>query len=220
MLLVQDVQVVIGREELPFQDTYHTELAPRIADDAGAAFAGFLWLPHGGGEGYEAVTLTALDDVDALERHQERLTTGDLSDAWLSLQAKVRRQQSSLHLLADWSPIADGGLAGFTIGESPTSLFRLDAFSVDGSVSDAVDTIESQWRTPPADATTAIIGCWSPFLGELEEPVVHVCSRVTSDDALKTAFSKPAEPWIGTPELPGARRFTRLLRSVSWSPIH
>ena len=66
----------------------------------------------------------------------------------------------------------------------------------------------------------SIVGCWSPFLGELDEPVVSVLSRVASDDALRAAFAEPTQPWTGVPDLPGARRLTRLLRSVTWSPVH
>jgi hypothetical protein len=219
VLLIQDVHIVIGREELPLDDAYQNVFAPRVAEDAGTRFAAFFWAPHGGGEGYEAVTLTAVADVDALARHQERLATGDLADCWLELEAKQRELQSSLHVLAEWSPLVAGGLDAFTIDEHPTALFRLDSFTVDGLVGDAVTAVESQYRSASDDATVSIIGCWSPYLGDLDEPVVSVLSRVSSDDALRAAFAEPTKPWTGVPELPGARRLTRLLRSVTWSPV-
>jgi len=219
VLLIQDVHIVIGREELPFDDAYQSAFAPGVAADPGTRFAGFFWAPHGGGEGYEAVTLTAVADVDALARHQERLATGDLADVWLDLEAKQRSLHSSLHVLADWSPIAADGLDAFTVHEHPTALFRLDAYTVDGPVADAVAAVEAQFRAASGDATVSIIGCWSPFLGDLDEPVVHVLSKLASDEALKAAFAEPTQPWSGVPELPGARRLTRLLRSVTWSPV-
>jgi hypothetical protein len=219
VLLIQDVHIVIGREELPLEDAYQNVFAPRIAQDASARFAAFFWAPHGGGEGYEAVTLTAVADADALARHQERLTTGDLADTWLELEAKHRQLFSSLHVLADWSPLAAGGLAAFNIGDHPTALFRLDSFTVDGPIADAVGALEFQYRGAPEDTIVSIIGCWSPFLGDLEEPVVSVLSRVTSNEGLRSAFAEPGKPWAGAPELPGARRLTRLLRSVTWSPV-
>jgi hypothetical protein len=219
VLLIQDIHIVIGREELPFDDAYQTEFAPRLADDAGTRFLGFFWAPHGGGEGYEAVTLTAAVDFDAVARHQERLATGDLADTWLALEAKQRQLQSSLHVLAEWSALAAHALDAFEIGQHPTALFRLDAFTVDGPVADAVAAVESQHRDATDADTVSIIGCWSPFLGDLDEPVVTVLSRVTSDDALRAAFATPTEPWTGVPALPSARRVTRLLRSVTWSPV-
>ena len=219
MLLIQDVHIVIGRDELPFDDVYRTVLAPQIAHDAGTRLAAFLWAPHGAGEGYEAVTLTAVADVEALARHQERLSTGDLADCWLDLEAKQRQLHSSLHVLADWSPLAAGGLDGFALGEHPTAMFRLDSFTVDGPVSGAVDAVESQQSTAPDDATVSVIGCWAPFLGDVDEPVVSVLSRVASDDALRAALAEPTQPWTGVPELPGASRQTRLLRSTTWSPV-
>jgi hypothetical protein len=213
------VHIVIGREELPFDDAYQNEFAPRVADDAGTRFAAFFWAPHGGGEGYEAVTLTAIADVDALARHQERLATGDLADCWIELEAKQRNLQSSLHVLADWSPLAHGGLDAFTIHEHATALFRLDAFTIDGPIADAVAAVESQHRSVSHNDTVSIVGCWSPYLGELAEPVVSVLSRVASDEALRAVFAEPTQPWTGVPDLPGAHRFTRLLRSVTWSPV-
>jgi hypothetical protein len=220
VLLIQDVQIVIGREEIPFDDTYREELAPRIADQPGTRVAGFFWAPHGAGEAYEAVTLTAVADVAALERHMERVATGDLADCWLGFEGKVRSLQSSLHRLADWSPLAADGLDGFTLAEHPTALYRLDSFTVDDSVSDAISAVESQFRDAADDTTVAIVGCWTPFLGDLDEPIVHVLSRVTSDEALRNAFSQPTHPWSGTPVLPGARRVTRMLRTTPWSPLH
>jgi hypothetical protein len=219
VLLIQDVHIVIGREEVPFDDLYQSGFAPRVANDPGTRFLGFFWAPHGGGEGYEAVTLTIADDIDAVARHQDRLATGDLADAWLALEAKQRHLQSSLHVLADWSPLAADGIDGFDIGDHPTALFRLDTFTVDGAVREAVDAVESQHRNPPDSSVVTIVGCWSPFLGDLDEPVVSGLSRVRSDDALRGAFAAPTKPWSGVPELPGARRLTRLLRSVAWSPV-
>jgi hypothetical protein len=219
VLLIQDVHIIIGREELPFDDAYQNVFAPRVAEDAGTRLAAFFWAPHGAGEGYEAVTLTAVADADALARHQERLATGDLADCWLELEAKHRQLQSSLHVVAEWSPFAARGLDAFTIAEHPTALFRLDSFTVDGPVVDAVAAVESQCRSASDDATVSIIGCWSPFLGDLDEPIVSVLSRVASDEALRAAFAEPTQPWTGVPELPGARRLTRVLRSVSWSPV-
>ena len=220
MLLIQDVHVVIGREELPFEDAYRNELAPKIAEAAGTRLCGFFWAPHGAGEGYEAVTLTAVADADALERHQERISVGDLADCWLALEGKQRRTRSSLHLATDWSPMAAGGPAAFDSGDHPTALFRLDSFSVAGPVSSAVDAVKVHFGDAAEDDAVSIVGCWSTFLGELDEPIVTVLSRVKSDDALRAAFAEPTQPWSGVVDLPGARRLTRLLRSVTWSPVH
>jgi hypothetical protein len=220
VLLIQDVQVVMGREEIPFDDEYRDQLAPSVAEDPGTRLAGFFWAPHGGGEGYEAITLTAVADADALARHQVRLSTGDLAECWSGFEAKVRSLQSTLHRVADWSPFAAAGLGAFTVGEHATALYRLDSFTVARGVAAAAETIESQFRDAAQGTTVTIAGSWTPFLGDLEEPVVHVLSRVASDEALREAFSDPARTWGGTPEIEGARRVTRLLRSSPWSPLH
>jgi hypothetical protein len=220
MLLIQDIHIVIGREEMPFEDLYRTELAPAIATDPGTRLAAFFWAPHGGGEGYEAVTLTAAADLDAIERHQDRTATGDLARLWGSLEAKQREIQSSLGVLASSSALANRSLDDFTPGEHPTAVFRLDAFRAGGAIADAVAGVEEQIAGGSAGGGVSVVGCWSPFLGELDEPVVWVLNRVVSDEALRSLVAEPGLPWSGVPRVVGAARTTRLLRSVTWSPIH
>jgi len=219
MLLTQDISVVIGREEIPFEDDYRSSLAPRVADDAGSRFAGFFWAPHGTGEGYEAVTLTALEDIEAFGRHDSRLADGDLADVWRELTAKQRRSESTLQVVADWCELARGGLDAFEVEEGPAAMFRLDSFRVSGSVAEGVAAIETQVATASEDDPVSVVGCWSPFLGDLSDPVVTVLSRVRSDDALREVLARPTEPWPGVPDLPGGRRACRVLRSVAWSPV-
>ena len=104
MLLIQDVHIVIGREELAASTTRtgasSRRVSPRIPARGSPRSSGRRTVR---GEGYEAVTLTAVADVDALERHQERLATGDLAECWSTLEAKQRHIDSSLHVLNDWS---------------------------------------------------------------------------------------------------------------------
>jgi len=85
MILVQDIHQVIARREVDFETAYR-ETAPRLNTDD-ASFLWFAWAPHGGGEGYEAVTLASFGDPDALARHQERMRYGDLGEWWASVEA-------------------------------------------------------------------------------------------------------------------------------------
>jgi hypothetical protein len=219
MLLIEDIHIVIGREEVPFEDLYRSELAPMIATDPGTRLAAFFWAPHGAGEGYEALTLTAAADLDALDRHQERTATGDLAALWNSLEAKQREIRSSLAMLAPWSPLAGRSLEDLTLDEHPTAIFRLDSARVEGDIAEAVASVESRAENGSSDEVS-LVACWSPFLGELDEPVVQVLSRVASDAALRALFVEPERPWPGVPHLGKASRTTRLLRSVAWSPVH
>jgi hypothetical protein len=220
MLLIQDVHVVIGRDEMPFDDAYRNDLAPRVAEHPGTRLAGFFWAPHGGGEGYEAITLTAVSDIAALERHQERLATGDLAELWSKLEGMQRHIDSSLQVLAEWSPLSDRDLESYSSGEFPTAMFRLDTFRTAGEIEHVLNAVKDQAATASPEAVVSLSGCWSPYLGELDCAEVTVLSRVASDEALRSAFSQPAEEWTGIPALPDARRMTRLLRSATWSPIH
>ena len=66
MLVIQDIHIVHGRDELTFQDAYRDSFGPKVADGGTVCVAGFFWAPHGGGEGYEAVVVTVADDEAAL----------------------------------------------------------------------------------------------------------------------------------------------------------
>jgi hypothetical protein len=223
MLLVEDTHIVVGREELPLEDAYRTTLAPGVAADPSTRLAGFFWAPHGAGEGYEAVSLVLLDDIDALARHQERLATGDLADCWLSLEAKQRTIESRACVVAAWSPIAQRPVSSYELGpEHPTAVFRLDTFTLGVPVADCLAEIEAQHQAASDDDALAVVACWSPLLGDLDEPSVRVLTRVRSTDALRAVFAAPdgTRPWSGQPTPSGVRRHqTQLLRSVSWSPI-
>jgi hypothetical protein len=82
MLIVQDIHQVIGRRELDFESLYRSNIEPSLKSDSGMSLPFFAWCPHGSGEGYEAVTLTALADGEALDRYQERIRFGDLGEIW------------------------------------------------------------------------------------------------------------------------------------------
>ena len=224
MLLIHDTHIVVGREELPFEAAYRSVLAPAVATDPSARLAGFFWAPHGVGEGYEAVSLVLLDDVEALVRHQARLATGDLSDCWLALEAQQRSIDSRACVVAGWSPIARAPVASYAAaGEHPTSTLRLDTFILDVPVAKALDEVETHHDRGGEDDTVSILACWSPLLGDLDERTLHVLTKVRSNEALRAVFdaSDGTIPWSGLPKVSGVRRHRRqLLRSVVWSPIH
>lgn len=213
MLLIQDVHIVIGREEVPFEDHYRS-YAGLVSSGEGVRFAGCFWAPHGGGQGYEAVTLTLVDDVAALVVHQDRVADGDLAAEWRALEARQRHIESSAHELAPWSRVADR-----PDGDGPTALFVLDRVDVGGSLDGALAEI-GQRSSASSDTTVEPIAAWAPLLGGLDQPVLHVLSRVRSDVHLRAALAdvERYEPWTGSPVSTAARRQTRLLRSTTWSP--
>ncbi len=215
MLLIQDIHIVRGRAELPFEDGYRDDIVPRLAD-LGAQLRYFGWSPHGAGAGYEAIVLTEVDDGAALMEYQQAVAFGALADVWERFETSDHELRSSL-LVAygtpDWSASADGS--------GPRTLFRHDTLAVEGPLDAAVASVEQQYADAPGDALLRLVGCFEPAVGELAEPEVTVLTRVASFDGLQAALGAlDAGPWSGTPDVDGLlRRQVRISRCAEWSPL-
>ena len=219
MLIIQDIHIVQGRSELPFEDAYRDELAPRLAD-CGARLAFFGWAPHGGGQGYEAVALTTVPDGDALLAYQEALAAGALAEVWAGLEGGDHRLVSSLHVAADASPFGhDGDPAPEVDTEAPPTLYRHETIRLSGNIDDALSEITRRHADAAADDLLALAACYTPFFGELAAPEVTIVNRVGSLDTLRDALGDVTTPWSGTLAVSGADCVqTRLLRGATWAP--
>jgi hypothetical protein len=210
MILVQDIHQVIARREVDFENAYR-ETVPRLdADDA--SFLWFGWAPHGGGEGYEAVTLSLFADSYALDRHQERMRFGDLGEWWASVEAMRYTLHSSAHVLESATP---------TVSESDhePGLYRLDQLTISVPLQQAREVVGDALCDRQDDGILDVMAWWTPLLGDLDRSPITVLNRIRSDDALLQAFADPTTPWEGG--IDGdfvVRRDTRLLRTSRWSP--
>jgi hypothetical protein len=217
VIIVQDIHQVIGREELEFERVYREELAPAIAS-AETSLCYFGWLPHGAGEGYEAVTLTSCSNGNALDRYQERLRAGEIGSTWTGLEAKRYGMRSSVHALGagveDWqsriSPRAT----------TPGTLHRLDIVELDRPVTDVAPLLNSMVAEESSTRLLTPLAWWEPVFGGLEGHVVSVLGAVTSEltrafDAVTAneVLETSAEAVLGDAVI---RTTHRLLRPPAW----
>jgi hypothetical protein len=220
VLVVQDVHRVIGRRELDFEGLYRETVEPALEKDTGMRLPFFAWCPHGAGEGYEAVTITTLDDGAALDRYQERIRFGDLGEVWTQSEGMRYSLHSSVHLLqeavSDWQELISPRTSTGVL------LYRLDILEL-SAAAQSVTADLNQLVTRDDDAGVLSPLCWwSPLFGDGSDRSVAVLSRITSDAALKSAFSpgRVAEPWARSAEelISGVvtRVHRRLLRSPAW----
>ena len=180
------------------------------ADDA--RFVWFAWAPHGGGEGYEAVTLSTFANASALERHQERVRYGDLGDWWGSVEAMRYSLHSSTHVLESEIPV-------LSEDEHEPALYRLDQLTVSVPFAQAREDVGEAVRDRRVEGILDVMAWWTPFLGSLERPSVTVLNRIRSEEAFLEAFADPTKPWEGGVDGEFViRRDTRLLRTARWSP--
>jgi hypothetical protein len=211
MILVQDVHQVIARREVDFESAYR-DAVPKLNDEA-ARFLWFAWAPHGGGEGYEAVTLSSFADVEALDHYQERLRYGDLGEWWTSVEAMRYALHSSTHFLESKPLTVEAK------DDHDPALYRLDQLTVSVPLAEVHEKVVTALRDRRHDGILDVMAWWTPLLGDLDRPSVTVLNRIRSDEAFLEAFADPTKSWAGGVE--GSfvvRRDVRLLRTARWSP--
>jgi hypothetical protein len=211
-IVIQDVYLVVGREELPFEaalrELYKESSAPPVGDLVLAA-----WLPHGGGQAYEAVTLRAVADASELQQ----LIDWNRSDAgrgWSTrIEAMCNHQHSSLHELAGGDLLAARDWSSDPSGQRPP-LFRLDVLTLE-SVGAAHDFVLPQ-AAAGSDSEDPIepIAWWWP-IGDLGASVVSVLYGFTPGGLARSAeLVLIDELWPGEVSLPANARTTRMLRGA------
>lgn len=224
MIIVMDVHQVIGERELDFEDTYRDVYLPEVGSAGDARLLWFGWSPHGGGEGYEAVTLTAYRDIEAWDGYSERLRYGDLAERATDVDAMRYTLHTSVHVPADWSPLASLDLAGVptAVQEHDPVLMRLDSIEPNGSL----DDLQAALAKAAADhdgRLLELVGSWSSCFGDAAGDAVHVLYRVADRNELAAALGHQdaSSTWPGSLasaiDRPATR--TRLLRMVRWSPL-
>jgi hypothetical protein len=223
--LIQEFHQVAGRSEIPFEEAYRDEFVPALTD--GVRLLIFGWLPHGGGEGYEAVVLLAAEDIAAVDRHQDRLQRGDLAPWWSDREAQRYACSSTLHLPAPGTPIAQLDLTSI-----PTSaedhgprMLRLDVASVPRPARTSADALVESVEPSADGATCKLWGAWSSYFGDLEDSAVSLLYRIDDNARLEAVLAQddPFHRWEGVADpsrlSDGAERRCRLLRTAPWSPL-
>ena len=215
MLFLRDEYAAVGEREIDLDDAIRDGYAPAIADDD-ARLAWYLYSTHGAGDAYYTIVITALRDGAAWERLSRRLRYGDLKDWSTELDSMTYASRSSLMVSTDWSPLAGVDLDAFPGAptEHEVSLFRED--TLEGVA------FEPSFAVPPAGDT--ILTCLAGFAPLMGDEPVRILYGVAPVEALEPALADDSgwTDWSGSlvPTLPaGARRSSRMLRDVSWSPM-
>src|SRR6476659_3932329 len=131
VIISLDIHQVIGEQELAFEDTYRDVYVAALGENPDARLLWFGWLPHGAGQGYEAVTITAATDIAAWERLVERSRYGDLGEWATTVDAMRYSLDSSIHVTSPWSPLERLALSDVptTIDDREPTVLRLDTFA-------------------------------------------------------------------------------------------
>jgi hypothetical protein len=219
-ILLQDIYQVKGRSELPFEEALQDHFWT-TGTDTPSRLALAAWVPHGGGEGYEFLTLIELANGDELTDYN-RWTAGTDGVAWNALlQGMCYSQQSSLHTVRHGSldPVRTETEALLADGTGRPPLYRLDRLTVP-SPAEALTVVGGQLSDGPAALGGPIltpVAAWSPLLSVIDAPQISVLYRF-SDDGFRRAYelNNAARPWDGEIDLDkvATARETRILRSA------
>jgi hypothetical protein len=212
---------IIGEEERSFEASYHETYLPRLRESDDARLLWYAQSPHGAGEAYCHVSITAFKGLSAWERWAERLRRGDLAD-WLE-EADSRRYRSdgSLYVDAADSPTLRGDWPSGDGPDREPVLLRLDTIS-------CKEDLDFRWNSASEEnrksAVLELVAVLRPVLGHLEEPSVSLLYRVGHHEDVVAAFDSD----LGDAQWPGALDWlptnavhagTRLLRTTAWSPL-
>ena len=215
-VLLQDIYQVKGRSELPFEEALQEHFwgPGRLAPGRLALSA---WLPHGGGEGYEYVTLIELADGAELTAYHRWTAAAD-GVAWNArVQGMCYSQRSSLHQLRfgtlDEVRAETRALRADGSGRPP--MYRLDRLTTPNPA-DALAVIGAQLAAAAGQVLTPV-AAWSPLLSVLAAPEVSVLYQFTTDGFRRVfADDSAMRLWDGEIDLDkvATARDTRILRSA------
>lgn len=219
-VLLQDRFQVRGRSELPFEEALRDHHGPDGADAPGRLVLA-AWVPHGGGEGYEFVTLVELRDAADLNALFRWHASAEGSTWNATVQGMCYTQVSTLHelrhgTLASVRSATEAQRAG---SQGPPPLYRLDTLTVSNPVETLADVGKqfAAGQAPGAELVVTPVACWSPLLSLLDKPEISVLYRFV-DNGFRRVFEQdsPVELWSGELDLEtrATGRHTRLLRGA------
>lgn len=207
-----------------------------LAKDDDARVLWFFHQAHGTGLSYTVVTVTALRDGEAWERHARRLEEGDLHP-W-ARELDGMRHESSAKLLAPvaWSSLQDVDFASVPVDGSERSLAlymedtvlpyagKLDDYLHAASTLYARDTIGK--RMAEGTSLLDLRGCFRTIVGANAGREVILWQRVERPELLTPLLTRevPMErrgpgTWMNDALAYRDQWESRLLRTTAWSPL-
>jgi len=233
MLLLHEVHTLAGRHEDEFEEAVRTGWMPALAERDDARLLYYLKLAHGTGRAYQVVTITALRDGAAYEQLATRVQRGDLRE-WAARVDGLRHEVAGKLLLpVDWSPMHDVELARVpTDGREHEPVLymedsawpyeaRLDAY-LEAARTHYAPSLEQQ----TARSLLTLHGVFQAALGAARRREVVLWQRVDFPERLPGLFTmelpahvKGPGTWMHDALQVRDDWESRLLRSVSWSPL-
>ena len=232
MLLLHEVHEVRGRDEHAFEAAYREQWMPVLAEGEDGRLLWFCRQAHGSGPAYHLVTITALRDGAAYERVVRAIHDGPLT-AWARRVDELRHDVTAKLLVpVEWSPMQEVDFATVPADgtEHELSIYMEDT----GWPQAAVEDYVAFWRTNYYEPMRSMP---SPMLeiqavnrtafgtGRRKEAILM--QKVRDEQALLRLLTTEVPERFRAPgtfmheALAYRDRWeSKLLRTVSWSPLY
>jgi len=235
MLVIREEHSLRGSAEEEFDCVLRDEWIPAVARGGDARVGFVARLAHGGGEAYRMVTYSYARDAAAWGRLMDRIHSGDLRQPAAHLDELRYEVDTKLLSPLPWSRVQSLDLAAIPADarNRPLAMFmedtihpypgKLDEYiarsgaEYSGGYSKSFPDIprlldiEAAYRTGFGGGRRAEIVLWQRLL--LQDGLLHLLTSELPDE-----FRKPGLWMVDALGLRDSWR-SRLLRTVSWSPL-
>lgn len=235
MLLLHETHEVHGAREQAFDDAFRSGWMTALAEGNDARLLYYLRHAHGTGPSYRVITITALRDGSAWERLARRVESGDLASWSASLDQMRHDVVSKMLVPLPWSPVQEMELDAVPTdgSEKPLQLFMEDTvWPYEGMLDEYIErsgshyaeemkqtsevgprilTVDASYRTAFGTGKRREIILWQ----KVRRPEVMqrlLCNEVPSQ------YMRPGT-WMHDALSLRDQWQSRLLRTVSWSPL-
>jgi len=235
MLILHETHSVAGRHEDAFDTQLRDEWLPGVAEIEGARLLAVLKHAHGSGASYQVVSLTALRDTSAWGALSEAVDAGSLRSRAVALDELRHDVVGKLLVPLPWSPVQKVDLESIPTEPAlhPPSLFMEDTVHPhEGLLERYVEESGSHYAEEMAQrqrekaALLTIEAAFRTAAGAGRRREVVLWQRIVRPDRLAMLlrsevperFRRPGT-WMHDALALRDQWESRLLRSVSWSPI-
>lgn len=227
MICLHEVHEISGGRMAEFEESFRRGWLPAVEEGRRARLLWFWHHAHGTGPSYQAVSITALRDWQALGDLVAR-TRGDRElRRWLADVGELRREVTSKVLVpAAWSPLQpiDWDAAAEAAAAEPALHLHDTGWPFPGRLEAYLDALGSVFH--PATKSSAMISveaCWSVAHGTGRHHEVVLLQRIRNWERFShlltrgESSSRPGE-WMKEGLRHRDRWESKLLRTVPWSP--
>ena len=236
MWWLHEVHELRGPAEDEFEARLRDEWWAGLADVPGAHLLYAMKHAHGTGPSYRFVTITALEDPAAYGRLAAAVHGGALADASYRLDALRHDVTAKLLTPLPWSRlqrVSDLGPLPDAPVEHRTSVFMEDTvWPYEGRLEDYVDASGAHYakemtQDDEAHRILEVLGAFRTLHGAGRRREIVLWQKVTEPKALVPLVLREVPPeyrqpgtWMHDALDVRDQWESRLLRAVSWSPLH